>query len=149
MSESGDDRIRLTIDRTRVSGGPHTDFPLLVVVEDARLTPSSSGGIVTSESGSDIQFKLEGQAHPLPSEIVTYDSAKGALRAWVTVPTISETEDTELHVISRTFAKHKGQSGVWDEAYRLVIHDLSTPSDSTSEASIRTQKQLTVVPNND
>ena len=149
MPESGDDRIRLTIDRTRVSGGPHTDFPLLVVVEDARLTPSSSGGIVTSESGSDIQFKLEGQSHPLPSEIVTYDSAKGALRAWVTVPTISETEDTELHVISRTFAKHKGQSGVWDEAYRLVIHDLSAPSDATSEASIRTHKQLTVVPNSD
>jgi hypothetical protein len=149
MPEPSGDRIKLTIDRTKVAEGPHTDFPVLVEIVDSRLIHSSSGGIITDESGSHIQFLGEDQDKPVPSEIVAYDPVKGTVKAWVAVPSLSGTEDTVLFVACSSSEEVQQRVSVWDEDYRIVIHDLADQKDSASGVPLRTQKPFAVVPHHD
>lgn len=92
-------------------------FPALVSIVDADLQASAQG------DGDDIVFALE-DGTQLAHEIERYDGATGELVAWVRVPQISATDDTEvfLYYGNPGAGNQEAPSGVWDAGFRLVHH---------------------------
>src|SRR6185436_10970986 len=75
--------IAIDIDHTKVTGGPHLDFPVLVLLDDLGLVGKP---VFTTADGT---VKL---AHDLDGVQV------GSPSAWVRVPSVSSTEDTRILV---------------------------------------------------
>ncbi|MEM7340201.1 MAG: signal peptidase I [Actinomycetota bacterium] len=69
-----------------------TDYPLLVSLTSADL------GTNALADGSDIRFTAADGSTPLAHEIERFDSATGALAAWVLVPTITAASDTTVYL---------------------------------------------------
>jgi hypothetical protein len=89
-------RKPITIDGTRVVGGPHLDFPVLVSVVDPELATIANGGGVTSPSGYDIAFRAADGTTILDWEVERYDGANGTLVAWVRLPGTVGPPDTRV-----------------------------------------------------
>ncbi len=115
-------RKKITVDHTKVSNQNLTDFPLLIALRDAALKSTSRGGHVAREKGDDIHFTSSDGA-PLDHEIESYDPSTGSLKAWVRIPTLSHTADTEL---SLCYGQENGAAqssrSVWDAHHKLVRH---------------------------
>lgn len=101
-------RIAIEIDHTKVSGGPHVDFPVLVLLDEPGLAVKP---VFTAADGT---TKL---AHDLDGQQV------GAPSAWVRVPSVSSAEDTRIYAyygdpaaadaVDRERAWNAGYVGVW------------------------------------
>ena len=111
----------LTVNAAQVAGDLK-DFPVLVSRTDADF----ANGIASAD-GFDVVFTLP-DGTPLAHEIESFNAAAGRLVAWVKLPTLSATGDTE-------FRMHYGNpdgtgptarpADVWDSAFTMVQH-LST-----------------------
>jgi len=126
-------RKPVTIDGTRVVGGPHLDFPVLVSVIDAQLRTVANGGGVESASGYDIAFRAADGTTVLDYEIEYYDPVNGRLTAWVRLPGTAGPPDTRVqNGLGTVFYLYYGdptitccqtrQGWVWDASYRYVYH---------------------------
>ena len=117
-------RKEMIIDHTKVSGGSHRDFPVLISLKEADLKSAASGGHVARPRGEDILFTASDGVTKLDHEMESYDPATGALRAWVRVPALSSTADTVLYLYYGNPAGDAGQNShaVWDANYRMVLH---------------------------
>ena len=126
-------RKPVTIDGTRVVGGPHLDFPVLVTVIDPNLRTVANGGGVQNASGYDIAFRAADGTTVLDWEIEYYDPANGRLTAWVRLPGTAGPPDTRVqNGVSTVFYLYYGdptigccqtrQGWVWDANYRYVYH---------------------------
>ena len=90
---------KITIDNTKVSGSSSlTDFPVLISFTDNNLRSTSNSGNVHSSNGYDITFKNNSGTTVLSHEIEKYDPTTGELIAWVKVPSLSATTDTEINM---------------------------------------------------
>lgn len=89
----------ITIHASEVEGTtPHTDFPFFFTHTAPELRHSSAGGDVQHPEGRDIAFRLS-NGTTLDHEIERYDPSTGELVAWVRMPSLSPTTDTELEMI--------------------------------------------------
>src|SRR3989339_2280431 len=88
FNDSWQFRKEITIDATKVSSGPHTDFPVLV-----NLTSDASLATNAQADGDDILFTSSGGATQLKHEIEKYTRATGLLIAWVKVPSLPSTSN--------------------------------------------------------
>ena len=125
-------RNKITIDATKVPG-PLTDFPVLVSSTRAEWRHTSEGGDVGKSDGTDILFTADDGTTKLDHEIQSYDAATGELIAWVKVPSISDTVDTELYIYygNDSAADQQNAAGTWAD-YEVVLHtESATPPDST------------------
>lgn len=87
-------RKKITIDNTQVSGSSnHTDFPLLFSTIDTDLQQSS--GKVQNVNGYDILFTLA-DGTTLDHDIESYNGTTGEYIAWVRIPTLLVSADTEI-----------------------------------------------------
>ncbi len=84
-------RKPLTVPGSQVSGAV-TDHPVLVQVVDADLQAKALA------SGDDIVFTAADGVTRLDHHVEAYDSASGTLSAWVAVPSLDPTSNTELFV---------------------------------------------------
>ena len=125
-------RKSISIDHTKVGGGTENEsnFPVLI-----NLTGLSN----INANGSDIRFTASDGITPLAREIELY--SVGTLVAWVKIPTLSHTADTEIYMYygSSTAAEPAasftyGSQNVWDSNFESVWHlaDPAHPIDSTS-----------------
>ena len=125
-------RKAITIDATKVSSGPHTDFPVLV-----NLTSDSSLAANAQADGDDILFTSSGGATQLKHEIEKYGSSTGALVAWVKVPSLPSSTDTVFFMYygNGSATSQQDATNVWANGYEAVYH-LNGDSflDSTSNA---------------
>src|SRR3990167_9155351 len=96
FNDSWQFRKEITIDATKVSSGPHTNFPVLV-----NLTSDASLATNAQADGDDILFTSSGGATQLSHEIEKYGSSTGALVAWVKVPSLPSSTDTGLLYVLR------------------------------------------------
>jgi hypothetical protein len=122
-----------------------TDFPVLVEIRDTiYLRSSANGGHVANAGGWDIAF-ADADGNPLNHELETYDPATGTLVAWVSVPALSATTETQIYLyygdatVSATLAR---PADVWDGNYQAVYHLNQAPTgavgdtlDSTANAN--------------
>jgi hypothetical protein len=118
-------RVRLLdLDDTRITGGQHANFPLLVQITAPWLETVANGGSVARADGFDIFFSADqaGTAK-LPHEVELYAPDSGNLIAWVLVPALLPTTVLYLHY-GDTAATVDPQNvvGVWAGGYEAVFH---------------------------
>jgi hypothetical protein len=130
---------KLTVESDLVSADLD-DFPLLINITDKNLESETYGGLVGSDEGYDIIFKSSNCA-TLDHEIEKYDKETGELVAWVRIPTLSGSEDTEIYMYfgnSLIDCPTENPEAVWDSNYQAVYHLKEDPEqdakayDSTS-----------------
>jgi hypothetical protein len=139
-----DYRKKITIDRTRVWGS-HTNFPVLVSIDaDADLAARAQ------KDGDDILFTSSDGTTKLSHEIESYMGNTGTLVAWVKLPTLTNTTNTEIYLYygNTTSTSQQSATSVWTNSYQAVWHlnevvnDEATGgshSDSTSNALTASQ----------
>lgn len=137
-------RKSLMIDKRKVStvsGTTLTNFPVLVSFTDPQLKFTSSGGLVASSTGADILFTASDGKTKLNHEIEKYDSTTGQVIAWVQIPTLSPSTDTQIYMYfgSTPNAPQQNAASTWDSNYKGVWHlpngTTLTANDSTSNGN--------------
>lgn len=115
-------RKQVGVDHTKVSE-PLSGFPVLVSVTDPDLRSVSQGGMVASESGTDLVFTDGGNA-VVPYEVELYDPVAGKLVAWVRCD-LSTVVDVSLYLYfgnAAAASSLQNSGAVWDSNYRGVWH---------------------------
>src|SRR3989339_888980 len=110
-------RKEITIDATKVSSGPHTNFPVLV-----NLTSDASLATNAQADGDDILFTSSGGATQLSHEIEKYGSSTGALAAWGKGTSLPSSTDTVFFMYygNAAAASQQDATNVWDSNYAAV-----------------------------
>ena len=111
-------RIKITIDHTKVAGNL-TNFPWLVsIASNASLASHAQS------DGDDILFTGSDSVTKLDHEIESYVSGTGQLLAWVRIPTLSSTVDTDIYLYygNPSASNQANPTGVWDSNYKGVWH---------------------------
>jgi biopolymer transport protein ExbB len=114
----------ITIDHTKVAADL-TDFPLMIQGTYSYLKTLANGGKVQSSNGYDIQFYSDSLGTTLLDfEIEHWNDTTGDLTAWVKVPSVSSTVDTDIYIRygdSAIVSDTSNAPGVWAE-YEAVWH---------------------------
>lgn len=114
---------RIDLDDSKISGGPHADFPLLVSLAEPWLRSSDRGGDVASADGTDIYFSVDqAGSMPLAHEIEVYAAETGTLVAWVKIPSLTPSTVLYLHYGGDAVASPAAVAAVWSADYALVLH---------------------------
>jgi len=115
-------RKTITVDSAQVSG-TQANYPLLVALNDADLAAHAQ------VDGDDIYFTTTGDVR-IPHEVESY--ASGALVAWVLLPTISASSDTEIYMYygNPSASAQEDPEAVWGSDY-LAVHHLENLQDSS------------------
>jgi hypothetical protein len=127
----------IDIDDTKVAGGPHVDFPVLVSISGAWLKSKANGGDVQRDDGFDIYFSAEQSgATKLAFEVESYDEAAGTLLAWVKIPSLVATTTFYIHYGDPAITTNQAMApAVWSGGYELVTH-MTTSADATGKAAV-------------
>jgi hypothetical protein len=138
----------------RVSGGPHTNFPMLISITDPDLRTTANGGHIASYNPStndpqDLIFEAVDDTTcggpgtspcKLSHEIERYVPTTGQLIAWVKVPSINNGTTIYMYYGNGCSVSTQDPSGVWAD-YRGVWHsrESGTPlTDSTGNNYLST-----------
>lgn len=112
--------------------GTLTDFPVVVsLASDAQLVARAQA------DGDDIIF-TDSDRTLLDWEIESWNNATGALVAWVKVPTVNGTGDTDIYMYYGNSAatNQEDPTNVWDSNYRSVYHMAEDPDDGNPAPQI-------------
>ncbi len=122
-------RKKITIDPTKVAANL-TDFPVLVkLTTDAELAANAQG------DGDDILFTLSNETTKISHEIELFDGGNGELVAWVNVPSVSASVDTDIYMYygNATVGSQQDVLNTWDANYVQVLHLKETPNGTLDE----------------
>jgi len=138
---------KITIPGDNVSGSSNlTNFPLLLKIEnDCNLKNSANGGHIQDSNGYDIIFTDSSGASQLDHEIEEYDGVRGDLTAWVKIPTLYGSSDTDIYMYygkSSLPCDPSNPAGVWSNGYRGVWHLHDTSGDTQDSTSYNTDGTL-------
>ena len=120
----------ITIDHTKVSNGPHSNFPMLVSITDTDLQSKALS------NGNDIFFTTS-TGIQLNHEIEKYDNATGLLVAWVSIPSLPSDVNTEIYMYYGNAASSNQQNinDTWNTNYIGVWHLNTVFTDATSNGN--------------
>jgi prepilin-type N-terminal cleavage/methylation domain-containing protein len=109
---------------SKVSGGPHTDFPIAISEAQDYLKTVANGGKVENDNGYDIIFTSDSAgATVLSHEIEYYNPSTGEMTAWVKVPTLAANTDIYMfYGNSDIVSTQENISDVWSNNYQMVTH---------------------------
>jgi len=119
-STSWNYRKKLTIQASQIPGATSlTDFPLLI-----NLTTDSDLSADAQADGDDILFTSTDGTTKLDHEIEKYTSGTGELVAWVQIPSLSATVDTEIYVYygNSGASNQQNASSTWSSDFATVHH---------------------------
>ena len=128
----------LQVNEAQITGGPHTDFPVLVQFTGDPLLRTAPAGRISSPQGYDIEFRASDQVTILDHEIEFYDGSTGTLLAWVRFPVLQTGVDVTFHMFygdPSVTCRRNNPGRVWNADYRYVYHlseSAGSPVDSTS-----------------
>jgi hypothetical protein len=110
-------RTKITIDHTQVPNTDQTDFPVLIKRTETGWKTITNGGHVGKDNGGDIYFTLSDGTTKLDHEIESYSSSTGELIAWVKIPTLSSSVNTDIYAYygDRTAPDQWNIPGTWDD----------------------------------
>jgi hypothetical protein len=141
-----DKRVKITIDHHDVTSNL-IDFPVLIYLSDSSGRNSNDVTFVFNELSSDANRKkiavtTNDKTTQCMVEIEKWDTANNKAWLWVKVPSISNTEDTDLYLYyDKDYAdntNYVGDTGstpaqnVWDPNYKAVYHLQEDPTTPTS-----------------
>ena len=128
-------RRLITVDNTKVSGGDHTDFPMLFSRTVEFLKATKSGGKVDYPNNiPDIRFETTGGTQ-LDHEIETYDPGTGQMIAWIEIDSLLAASDTTIYIYygnSTITASEENIGGTWNSGYEMVFHMSDDPDNDTN-----------------
>jgi len=133
----------IELEAGQVSGGPHTDFPLLFSLSEPWLRDVAHGGDVALADGLDIYFTAD-RSTVLMHEVESYDAVAGTLAAWVKIPALTAATTLYLHYGDAGAASSSSSPGVWS-GYELVLHMDTTLEDATAKSTAFTDMTSGVV----
>jgi Domain of unknown function (DUF2341)/Concanavalin A-like lectin/glucanases superfamily len=122
-------RKQITIDFNQVDANL-TNFPVLInLATDAELSAAAQA------DGDDILFTSSDETTKIPHEIEFFDPGTGELVAWVNVPSVSASVDTDIYVYYGNAAVGSQQDvlNVWDANYVQVMHLKESPNGTLDE----------------
>ncbi len=134
-------RRLIDITNAQVSGGPHTNFPILVSTTLADLRTTGNGGKVTDAQGDDIIFTDSDGSTQLAHEIERYVPSTGELVAWVRVPSLAATSTLYIYYGNSAVTTFQGNvtsngvTGVWDNSFKGVWHLIDNPTGALDQFS--------------
>ncbi|MEX0811489.1 MAG: DUF2341 domain-containing protein [Chitinophagales bacterium] len=125
-------RIHIRIKGSEVCGSADfVSFPLFVNVEREALKSISNGGSVADSNGYDIVFTSKDGKTLLSFQTEDYDPLLGKFSAWVMLPELSATENTDIFMYyGNSDANTNLSSNIWDSDYKAVWHMSSNPASS-------------------
>lgn len=124
-------RKKLTIQANMVSGSSDlSSFAVLVNRKDPDLM-----GTVQS-TGADILFTASDGTTKLDLDLEKFDPATGQVVAWIRIPTLSHTNNTDVYMYygnaGATTTNTQNKTAVWDSNYKGVWH-LGEASNTTRQ----------------
>jgi hypothetical protein len=133
-------RRQITIQASKVQGGPHLNFPMLFdstttagLPDDLQWAGDGPPGKVEQILGWDIVFAMDEDQEILKHEREKYSASTGEYIAWVKIDSLSGSTQFFIYYGSTdvsTDTQHK--SAVWDNVYAAVWHLHNDFLDSTS-----------------
>lgn len=113
---------KITINSSMVAGDL-TNFPLLINITDNDLQAKARA------DGYDILFTASDMEIKLDHEIEGYNSSSGELIAWVRIPELNSTVDTEIYMYygNSNSSDQSNPTSVWDVNYTGIWHMCETP----------------------
>jgi hypothetical protein len=126
-----DCRKLITIDHTGVTANL-TDFPVLIT-----FTSDSDLAAHARDDGNDILFTSADGTTKLSHEIEGFDEATGELMAWVKIPFLSSTVDTDIYIYygNATASSQEDVTNVWDSNFEMVQHLKDDPDNAHTQDS--------------
>ena len=117
-------RKKITIDHTKVSGSDLSNFPVLIKYTDPELKSVNFGGHVGQDNGNDLSFTLSDGVSKISHEIESYSPETGTIIAWVKVPTVFSSVNTEIFVYygNSQSVNQQNPPEVWSSNYKGVWH---------------------------
>ena len=124
----------ITIDSTKVNGSsPHINFPVLISIFDSDLHYD------VQQDGDDIAFYngTEWLDYELELFNQNYNSSHAQLVAWVRIPSLSTSIDTNITMYygNSTMEAQENPSGVWDSNYKGIWHLSEDPTGTIYDSS--------------
>jgi len=112
-------RKKITIDKTKVIDGPHTNFPVLI-----SISSDSDLAAKAQSDGADIVITLKDGQTKLDHEIEKFDGSTGKLVLWVEVPNLLSSSDTVLYMYygNDETGDQQNVAGTWNSNYMMVQH---------------------------
>jgi hypothetical protein len=109
-------RREILLDHTDVTEDLN-NFPVLITIDDGTLLSN------VQDDADDIVF-TDYDGSQLYHEVESYDPSTGALVAWVSVPFLSSTEDTQIYLYygNSEATNQENAPLVWDSNYVMVQH---------------------------
>ena len=122
-------RKKITIDSTKVAANL-TNFPALI-----NLSSDTDLANDAQNDGDDILFTASDGTSKLSHELEKFDGGTGELVAWVNVPSLSSSTDTEIYIYygNSLAGNQEDITGVWDSNYVAVWHLKEDPSGTTPQ----------------
>ncbi len=123
-----DYRKKITIHSSKVTADL-TDFSVLISITDSDLQSKAQS------DGDDILFTTLNGETKLDHEIESYNSTTGELIAWIRIPSLSSTTETEIYMYygNSDSADQSNPTGVWNNNYRGVWHLKEYPDGTADE----------------
>ena len=117
-------RTKITIDESKVGASDSTDFPVLVSLTNANWKTVANSGHMGNAGATDLVFTSSDGTTKLKHEIEYYDATTGQIIAWVKVPTLSSSVNTELYMYygNAGVAAQADAANVWTNGFKSVLH---------------------------
>ncbi|HLP12161.1 MAG TPA: DUF2341 domain-containing protein [Flavobacteriales bacterium] len=126
----------LTTQENQITAGTGSlvNFPVLVRLTDNDLRHTTFGGYVQHISGYDIIFTSSDGTTVIPHQLEKYNSATGELVAWVNVPSVSSTVNTNFYMYfgNSSAVTDPSSATTWNPNYVAVWHLHNDILDATS-----------------
>ncbi len=122
----------ITINGSRVSGGPHINFPVLISHTDTDL--SAASGKVTDAQGDDIIF-TDNSGNLLDFQRESYNSATGQYVAWVKIPVLTAGTNVIIQMLygKASITTNQSTTSTWSSGYEGVWHLSNSVSDNSDK----------------
>ncbi len=119
---------KITIQASQVNGASAlAGFPVMIQISGADFNDIEDD---VDADGYDLIFRAA-DGTPLAHEIEVYDEAGNILTAWVKIPSLSATSDTDIYIYygdPGITSPTETASAVWDSSYRGVWHMNENPT---------------------
>jgi hypothetical protein len=122
---------QILVNSSQVSGTIDlSNFVMLVSLIDPDLRTTTNGGSIENANGYDIIFTLGDCSTILDHQIEEYNPATGEYIAWVKIPTLFASMNTNIHMYygNSTIITNPSTTDVWGTEYAAVWHMNQSPA---------------------
>ncbi len=130
---------KLTTQEAQINVGTTNlvNFPVLVSLIDNDLRHTSNGGKVTNINGFDIVFTSSNGSTIINHQVERYNPVTGELIAWVKIPLVSSTVNTDFYMYfgNATVSVDPSSTATWDANFMAAYHLTTNQNDATANGN--------------